>query len=107
MTRRIAFVTGGAGFIGSNLAARLAEDRSLDVVVCDRLHEAELGKWRNIAKHPLGDFVAPDGIAHTVWRVPTADEPAPQKGWSAPPCCSSRRTHQAGRTLPCSCRAEP
>lgn len=59
MTRRIVFVTGGAGFIGSNIAARLAEDRSLDVVVCDRLHETELGKWRNIAKTPIGDFVAP------------------------------------------------
>jgi ADP-L-glycero-D-manno-heptose 6-epimerase len=62
MTRRIAFVTGGAGFIGSNIAARLAEDRSLDVVVCDRLREAELGKWRNIAKHPIGDFVAPEAM---------------------------------------------
>jgi ADP-L-glycero-D-manno-heptose 6-epimerase len=62
MTRKIIFVTGGAGFIGSNLVARLAEDRSLDVVVCDRLHEAELGKWRNIAKHPIGDFVAPDDM---------------------------------------------
>jgi ADP-L-glycero-D-manno-heptose 6-epimerase len=60
MTRRIAFVTGGAGFIGSNIAAKLAEDSSLDVVVCDRLREADLGKWRNIAKHPIGDFVAPD-----------------------------------------------
>jgi ADP-L-glycero-D-manno-heptose 6-epimerase len=60
--RRIAFVTGGAGFIGSNLVAKLAEDRSLDVVVCDRLHEAELGKWRNIAKHPIGDFVAPEDM---------------------------------------------
>jgi ADP-L-glycero-D-manno-heptose 6-epimerase len=62
MTRRIAFVTGGAGFIGSNLVARLAEDHSLDVVVCDRLREAELGKWRNIAKHPIGDFVAPEAM---------------------------------------------
>jgi ADP-L-glycero-D-manno-heptose 6-epimerase len=60
MTRRIAFVTGGAGFIGSNIVAKLAEDPSLDVVVCDRLREAELGKWRNIAKHPIGDFVAPE-----------------------------------------------
>ena len=60
--RRIAFVTGGAGFIGSNIVARLAEDRSLDVVVCDRLREAELGKWKNIAKHPIGDFVAPDDM---------------------------------------------
>ncbi|CAN5812002.1 ADP-glyceromanno-heptose 6-epimerase [soil metagenome] len=60
MTRRIAFVTGGAGFIGSNIVAKLAEDPTLDVVVCDWLGEAELGKWRNIAKHPIGDFVAPE-----------------------------------------------
>lgn len=58
--RRIAFVTGGAGFVGSNIVARLAEDRTLDVVVCDRLREADLGKWRNIAKHPIADFVAPE-----------------------------------------------
>src|SRR6185312_3408989 len=62
MTRRIVFVTGGAGFIGSNIVARLAEDRTLDVVVCDRLREVELGKWRNIAKHPIGDFVAPEAM---------------------------------------------
>ena len=62
MSRRIVFVTGGAGFIGSNIVARLAQDRSLDVVVCDRLREAELGKWRNIAKHPIGDFVAPEAM---------------------------------------------
>ena len=60
MTRKIVFVTGGAGFIGSNIVARLAEDHELDVVVCDRLREADLGKWRNIAKHPIGDFVAPE-----------------------------------------------
>ena len=62
MTRRIVFVTGGAGFIGSNIVAKLAEDRDLDVVVCDRLHEADLGKWRNIAKSAIGDFVAPDNM---------------------------------------------
>ena len=62
MTRRIIFVTGGAGFIGSNIVARLAEDPTLDVVVCDRLHDVESGKWRNIAKHPIGDFVHPDDM---------------------------------------------
>jgi ADP-L-glycero-D-manno-heptose 6-epimerase len=62
MARRIVFVTGGAGFIGSNIVAKLAEDRDLDVVVCDRLHGVELGKWRNIAKHPIGDFVQPDDM---------------------------------------------
>lgn len=62
MTRRIIFVTGGAGFIGSNIAGRLAADRSLDVVVCDRLREADLGKWRNLANHAIGDFVAPEDM---------------------------------------------
>ncbi|MBX3485569.1 ADP-glyceromanno-heptose 6-epimerase [Phenylobacterium sp.] len=62
MTRRIVFVTGGAGFIGSNIVARLAEDRALDLVVCDRLHGVETGKWRNVAKHPIGDFVHPDDM---------------------------------------------
>jgi len=60
MTRRIVFVTGGAGFIGSNIVARMAEDRDLDLVVCDRLRGVEAGKWRNIAKHPIGDFVEPE-----------------------------------------------
>jgi ADP-L-glycero-D-manno-heptose 6-epimerase len=62
VTRRIVFVTGGAGFIGSNIVARLAEDRSLDVVVCDRLRQADLGKWRNLSRHPIGDFVAPEDM---------------------------------------------
>jgi ADP-L-glycero-D-manno-heptose 6-epimerase len=38
----------------------MAEDRGLDVVVCDRLREVESGKWKNLAKHPIGDFVEPD-----------------------------------------------
>jgi ADP-L-glycero-D-manno-heptose 6-epimerase len=60
--RKIIMVTGGAGFIGSNIVARLARDLSLDVVVCDRLRGADTGKWRNIAKHPVADFVAPDDL---------------------------------------------
>ncbi len=60
MTRKIAFVTGGAGFIGSNIVARLAKDWGLDVVVCDWLGQVEDGKWRNIAKHPIGDFCPPE-----------------------------------------------
>ena len=62
MSRRIVFVTGGAGFIGSNIVAKLAEDRSLDLVVCDRLREVDTGKWRNLAKHPIGDFVHPEDM---------------------------------------------
>lgn len=57
---RIAFVTGGAGFIGSNIAARLADDGAFDVVVCDWLGDAEDGKWRNLAGRPIADHVAPE-----------------------------------------------
>jgi len=60
VSRKIAFVTGGAGFIGSNIVARLTKDWDLDVVVCDWLGQVEEGKWRNIAKHPIGDFCAPE-----------------------------------------------
>lgn len=52
-------VTGGAGFIGSNLVASLAErtGRQADIVVCDSLGSDE--KWRNIAKRELADIVPP------------------------------------------------
>ena len=50
-------VTGGAGFIGSNVVAALNEAGHADVVVCDALgHE---GKWRNLAKRQLADVVPP------------------------------------------------
>jgi ADP-L-glycero-D-manno-heptose 6-epimerase len=62
MTRKIALVTGGAGFIGSNIVARISRDWALDVVVCDWLGQVDEGKWRNIAKHPIGDFCAPEQL---------------------------------------------
>jgi ADP-L-glycero-D-manno-heptose 6-epimerase len=62
MSRRIALVTGGAGFIGSNIVARLAADWALDVVVCDWLGAAQDGKWRNLAGRPIGDFTAPERL---------------------------------------------
>jgi ADP-L-glycero-D-manno-heptose 6-epimerase len=50
-------VTGGAGFIGSNVVAALNEAGHADVVVCDTLgHD---GKWRNLAKRQLADIVPP------------------------------------------------
>lgn len=55
-------VTGGAGFIGSNIVARLVEDGRWDVAVCDRVRTAELAKWRNIAKHPVSDLVPPEAM---------------------------------------------
>lgn len=53
-------VTGGAGFIGSNLHASLAR-RGLETVVVDRLRDA--GKWRNLASHPPSQLIAPDALA--------------------------------------------
>jgi ADP-L-glycero-D-manno-heptose 6-epimerase len=50
-------VTGGAGFIGSNVVAALNDAGRADVVVCDMLGEG--GKWRNLAKRQLADFVPP------------------------------------------------
>jgi ADP-L-glycero-D-manno-heptose 6-epimerase len=60
MTPRMIVVTGGAGFIGSNIVARLTKETAYDVVVCDRLETADLGKWRNLAKHPIADFWSPE-----------------------------------------------
>lgn len=67
-------VTGGAGFIGSNVVAALNDAGHADVAVCDFLgHD---GKWRNLAKRQLSDVVPPgelmqwldgrklDGIIH-------------------------------------------
>jgi len=62
LSRNVVLVTGGAGFIGSNVVARLCEDGGADVVVCDRLRQTDLGKWRNIAKHPIGDLIAPEAL---------------------------------------------
>jgi ADP-L-glycero-D-manno-heptose 6-epimerase len=50
-------VTGGAGFIGSNVVAALNDAGRTDVAVCDLLGED--GKWRNLAKRQLADFVPP------------------------------------------------
>jgi ADP-L-glycero-D-manno-heptose 6-epimerase len=53
-------VTGGAGFIGSNVTAALAA-RDVPVAVCDRLRQAD--KRRNLAKVALADLVSPEGLA--------------------------------------------
>ena len=55
-------VTGGAGFIGSNLVASLNEAGYAGVAVCDRLGSA--GKWRNLAARQLADFVPPADLLH-------------------------------------------
>jgi ADP-L-glycero-D-manno-heptose 6-epimerase len=50
-------VTGGAGFIGSNVVAALNDAGRTDVAVCDVLGQD--GKWRNLAKRRVADIVPP------------------------------------------------
>ena len=50
-------ITGGAGFIGSNMVAGLNEAGRSDVVVCDVLKSGD--KWRNLQKRRLADFIPP------------------------------------------------
>ncbi len=54
-------VTGGAGFIGSNLVAALAEQGLGPIAVCDTFgHDA---KWKNLAKHPVHAVIDPSDLA--------------------------------------------
>ena len=53
-------VTGGAGFIGSNLVAGLLASGRGPVAVVDRLGRDD--KWRNLAKHDLEALIAPEGL---------------------------------------------
>ena len=53
-------VTGGAGFIGSNILAALEERGAGKLVVCDRLRSND--KWKNIAKREIADIVHPEQL---------------------------------------------
>jgi ADP-L-glycero-D-manno-heptose 6-epimerase len=53
-------ITGGAGFIGSNLLAALDDRREHELVVCDWLGTDD--KWRNIAKREVAAIVPPDRL---------------------------------------------
>jgi ADP-L-glycero-D-manno-heptose 6-epimerase len=50
-------VTGGAGFIGSNVVAALNDAGRSDIVVNDEMGAGD--KWRNLAKRQLADVIAP------------------------------------------------
>ena len=52
-------VTGGAGFVGSNLLAALTR-RGREVIVADWLGTE--GKWRNLAKHPPSRVIPPSEL---------------------------------------------
>jgi Nucleoside-diphosphate-sugar epimerases len=52
-------VTGGAGFIGSNIVLELAK-AGARVAVCDLLRSGE--KWRNLSAARLHDVIHPDAL---------------------------------------------
>lgn len=53
-------VTGGAGFIGSNIVAELEKQGYKDIVIVDWLGSDD--KWKNIAKRELAAIVAPENM---------------------------------------------
>lgn len=61
-------VTGGAGFIGSNVVAALAA-KGKRVVVVDWLEAGD--KWRNLAQALIHDIIRPEEFA--AWRLANAD----------------------------------
>jgi len=63
-------VTGGAGFIGSNLQASLHAD-GIPTFVADRLGTAE--KWRNLAAHPPLELIEPENLSAWLGAGPKLD----------------------------------
>lgn len=61
-------VTGGAGFIGSNVVAAF-NDRGNDVVICDTLRSGE--KWRNLAKREVTEFIHPNNLHDYLRSAPS------------------------------------
>lgn len=53
-------VTGGTGFIGSNLVAGLEAHGAKDIVICDTMGSGD--KWRNIAEREVRDIIHPDRL---------------------------------------------
>ena len=59
-------ITGGAGFIGSNLLAGLEARGETDLFVCDRLGTGD--KWRNIAKREVAGVIEPENLFEFLGR---------------------------------------
>ena len=66
---RLIVVTGGIGFIGSNLVAALEENGHEDLVVCDQPADAE--KLKNVAKRALAAVLVPEQLPDFLERNAT------------------------------------
>src|ERR1700736_5354803 len=103
-------VTGGAGFIGSNVVAGLNDAGRSDGPVCDlRGHD---GKWRNLAKRQLADIVPPAELPDwlkgrrldAVIHLGAISEPTATEG--GPPTQTNFRV-SSGRVSWCTAHATP
>lgn len=63
-------VTGGAGFIGSNIAGMLADHTDYRVVVADQFGATD--KWRNLSKHRIFEIISPAEVFY--WLESNKDE---------------------------------
>lgn len=66
-------ITGGAGFLGSNLAAGIEERGLGEITVVDRFQTDD--RWRNIAKRSLRDIVFPEKFLNILMRMPAGLTP--------------------------------
>lgn len=53
-------ITGGSGFIGSNLVSAIEQLNQFELVVCDTFLEE--GQWQNIAKNQIDHILFPDQL---------------------------------------------
>jgi ADP-L-glycero-D-manno-heptose 6-epimerase len=60
MIMQTVLITGGAGFVGSNIAAKLCARGTHRVVVCDTLGKGD--KWRNLRGSSLYEIIPPGNL---------------------------------------------
>src|SRR5260370_33743261 len=89
-------VTGGAGFIGSNIVLELARSGAR-VAVCDLLRSGE--KWRHLSTAQLHDMIRPDALFEWLARHPTKG-PAILHTGAIPPPTETEGTRFAPTTSP-------